>query len=804
MPSPVIRANRAEVSDRFPLLGFTVRTGAKPYFEVVVTTDPALLDGTARDKRASNTFWSSRGIGPLPAERGEAVFIVPDDVMRRFVGASRLYYAAATFGDRSRANPEIQPVTPSLVPSVGISPSYTGRRARQLVGATAPGVRWNRSTNGYTDTDTASLEWAGDATKPGVEPVASSPPNAQGAAPANGGGPSGGSATTSAAAALAYDDGFGDDFWREQRRPSARPQSTARAQSVDQSFDARWADVQLVPQLTNMSCWAAAAAMIVGWRDSQSVDPSAIAGGLGYWKQYAEGLNPADVGHLAQVFDLAAESPQTYTVDSFRRLVESSGPLWVAAAVPGVHAIVVTGIFGSGSPDDTYVTINDPWARATAPLTSPGAYSATPGTGSQYQLTYTELMAEYESLGGEAGVGIQILHTKPEHMRGRRPMATAQTYGVRSSVPTARPQGRTTRQRARSSAQAAPAIVPIASAIVGATMSRILSNEGDVSWELDQMRGLKHPNDDAARQGQANFTTTTTKVEGWPKIENGLSDEISADFEIRWQYNGHSLGNVDITPIRSNDAVGWGLEVKATINNDAHVYDGDQAALFVQFKYRFTRSIGSDSLAITDITLYADGRSEFTRQEWTQADTFSMGATRAPAKQQSAEVIAAIASPIVNTILELITTAFDDDITTELPRLKGWKYVQDNAANGQRTNARTITTTINGPTVVNHVPEFLGDTMGCDLVITWAYDGRSVGEIQVRPANPRDTAAWSLHVTGEVYDDQQTYQPGGGAPSCCAVRLLFSYNFSWTFGSGQISNFDVILYGNGAVEVRTR
>jgi hypothetical protein len=377
-------------------------------------------------------------------------------------------------------------------------------------------------------------------------------------------------------------------------------------------------------------------------------------------------------------------------------------------------------------------------------------------------------------------------------------MATAQAYGTRSPVPTTR------RPVARARAQAVPAVVPIASAVVGATMTRVLSNQGDVSWELDQMRGLKHPNDEASRQGQANFTTTTTRVEGWPKVENQISDEISADFEIRWQHNGHSLGNVDITPIHSNDAVGWGLEVKATINDDAHVYDGDVAGLFVQFKYRFTRSVGSDWLAVTNIALYADGRAEFTRQEWTQAETLALAANgSAPARAQNAEVIAAIASPIVNTILEIITNSFGDDIVTELPRLKGWKYVQDNSANGQRTNARTITTTITTPTVVNHVPEFLGDTMGCDLVVTWAYDGRSVGEIQVRPSNPRDTAAWSLHVTGEVYDDQQTYQPGSG-PTCCAVRLLFSYNFSWTFGSGRIYNFDVILYGNGAVEVRNQ
>src|SRR5204862_3928343 len=32
-------------------------------------------------------------------------------------------------------------------------------------------------------------------------------------------------------------------------------------------------DVQLVPQQTEYSCWAASAAMIVGWRDRKSIDP---------------------------------------------------------------------------------------------------------------------------------------------------------------------------------------------------------------------------------------------------------------------------------------------------------------------------------------------------------------------------------------------------------------------------------------------------------------------------------------------------------------------------------------------------
>jgi len=35
----------------------------------------------------------------------------------------------------------------------------------------------------------------------------------------------------------------------------------------NESFTLNWDDVQLVPQPTNFSCWAAAASMVIGWRD---------------------------------------------------------------------------------------------------------------------------------------------------------------------------------------------------------------------------------------------------------------------------------------------------------------------------------------------------------------------------------------------------------------------------------------------------------------------------------------------------------------------------------------------------------
>jgi hypothetical protein len=45
------------------------------------------------------------------------------------------------------------------------------------------------------------------------------------------------------------------------------------------------------------------------------------------------------------------------------RLLTNKGPFWVAAAVPGFHAIVVTGLYSDGTDDNTFVRINDPWDR---------------------------------------------------------------------------------------------------------------------------------------------------------------------------------------------------------------------------------------------------------------------------------------------------------------------------------------------------------------------------------------------------------------------------------------------------------
>jgi hypothetical protein len=175
------------------------------------------------------------------------------------------------------------------------------------------------------------------------------------------------------------------------------------AMSGDQSFEVRY-DVPLIPQQTDMSCWAAGAAMLLAWRDRASVDPGAIGRAVGYVKEYAQGLAPDDTRVFA-AWGLTPEPAQTYTVDGFRRLLERHGPLWVAGWMPGAHIRVVTGVHGDGTPDGTHVHINDPWEAGMTGFRLPNA-------GAQYTESYRVFEASQRQLAAREQHlnGIYVVH----------------------------------------------------------------------------------------------------------------------------------------------------------------------------------------------------------------------------------------------------------------------------------------------------------------------------------------------------------------------------------------------------------
>lgn len=158
-------------------------------------------------------------------------------------------------------------------------------------------------------------------------------------------------------------------------------------------------DVDLIAQTTEMSCWAAGAAMIVNWMfpdPDRSISPNDIASGIGYWRQFhlpasqGGGLPPADTT-MFSYWGLTPEAPQSYSVEAFVDLMRY-GPLWVASAVPGPHIRVISAINSDGTPEGTILTIQDPWQRGMRTFRMPN-------TGSTYELTYQEFIEEYERLG---------------------------------------------------------------------------------------------------------------------------------------------------------------------------------------------------------------------------------------------------------------------------------------------------------------------------------------------------------------------------------------------------------------------
>lgn len=156
--------------------------------------------------------------------------------------------------------------------------------------------------------------------------------------------------------------------------------------------------VELIPQTTAVSCWAASAAMIVAWRESEntqtsfSINPEDIARQVGGWRQLFnnQGL-PPDNTEMFDVWGLRYEYPQSYTVEGFAQLMRM-GPLWVATDLNnGAHVVVVSAMRGDGTPEGTILSIHDPWEE--------GMTSFRPSNqGSTYEETYREFVERQERL----------------------------------------------------------------------------------------------------------------------------------------------------------------------------------------------------------------------------------------------------------------------------------------------------------------------------------------------------------------------------------------------------------------------
>lgn len=117
-----------------------------------------------------------------------------------------------------------------------------------------------------------------------------------------------------------------------------------------------------------------------------------------------------------------------------------------------------------------------------------------------------------------------------------------------------------------------------------AHISTIFNNEGDVSWELDQMKEAKHPWNQEKWGSKIWITRSEDFYQGMDTV---LGDEISAKFRINYKFNGHSVGYFVIENINTEDAAFWGLKVTAKISPDPNAYkiNGKQPIAAVEVYY---------------------------------------------------------------------------------------------------------------------------------------------------------------------------------------------------------------------------
>jgi putative chitinase len=148
---------------------------------------------------------------------------------------------------------------------------------------------------------------------------------------------------------------------------------TARARSfvvIDVTVDG---PVPLVPQRTGTTCWAAAYAMMYGWkrRNTVSMDAALQAIANQRWAQKVNSPNPAEQGlGSSEAPDFAADAglsmlPANLTIEGMAGYLQNYGPLMIILRMPGhtggwTHARVITAIRGDGTPEGTFVYYNDP------------------------------------------------------------------------------------------------------------------------------------------------------------------------------------------------------------------------------------------------------------------------------------------------------------------------------------------------------------------------------------------------------------------------------------------------------------
>ena len=375
----------------------------------------------------------------------------------------------------------------------------------------------------------------------------------------------------------------------------------AQAQALDaDDWSLNWDDVESIAQPTGMGCWATSTAMILGWKNRQSVSPELLAKYHGYEQQMEDGIYASDAARFIPSVGLQFAPAACYTPEGMRDLLERYGPLFVFKQHPGIHAVVVTGMYRKDG--QYFVRVTDPMDRVIGTPGAQGGYQSPPThqTGSRYIMSYDGFSAEYEA---EAGFGDQqiahggaVLGRTPNRGDGRA-AGYAQGLGDTAAVPVQAPVPPSS--TAPDDDYRIPGTVDLATGVT----HRVFSEEGR-TYDLTDLTGMVQPAN--APASAIPTSGQPVRLDEWPYIDTP-GGRTQAGIAIGWKYDGAGVGDIVMGTAGGSVADGWRAAVRTEIA--AGPPDPSKTVLLIRVITTFNHDGETEQTGINEVTLSGDGRS---------------------------------------------------------------------------------------------------------------------------------------------------------------------------------------------------
>jgi hypothetical protein len=135
-----IRPNRNRLDSRFRSLGFTVFTGGKPFFEVILATDKKVFDPANLSARSKNNYYSSRQDSGLLRSTGpNDLYLVPGAALSALtqMQPTEIFFTVAAYSSSDGKDAEYAIPIAQLVknaPSVAVARDFSRRGVEQVMG----------------------------------------------------------------------------------------------------------------------------------------------------------------------------------------------------------------------------------------------------------------------------------------------------------------------------------------------------------------------------------------------------------------------------------------------------------------------------------------------------------------------------------------------------------------------------------------------------------------------------------------------------------------------------------------------